>query len=106
MSTDNTAKTSPAAVSRALRAAGFAPLPSGTPRHREGVRVEVGAKLLGTVRITVDTGLEGRDTRLAYAMSEALVIAGYEVDQEPLKDGSTYLLTRLIVAKRNDRNAS
>lgn len=89
--------TNAAAVSRAIRSAGFRPLPSGTPRHREGVRVE--KSVLGSVNVTVDTGSSSRNDRLRYQIADALVLAGYEVDSRTVKLDQIYSIASLSVTR-------
>jgi hypothetical protein len=68
-----------AGVSRALRAQGIRPLPSGTPRGREGVRVGKGG-LDGTALVSVVIwDSPGHEARLAAAVDEALAATGYTV---------------------------
>lgn len=65
-----------AAVSRTLRAAGMRPLPSGTARGREGIRVSRGTH--GTsVAVILDAPSER--ARLTADVVKALTDAGYEV---------------------------
>lgn len=66
-----------AAVSRALRAGGIRPLPSGTPRDREGVRVS--SSILESASVTVSIDAPGARARLAAAVEEALTAASYHV---------------------------
>jgi hypothetical protein len=67
-----------AAVSRLLRKAGLNPLSSGTPFHREGVRV-TGSDYY--TRIVVDIDSAGRAGRMADAIAEALTAAGRTFDR-------------------------
>jgi hypothetical protein len=63
-----------AAVSRVLRAGGLRPLGSGTPAHREGVRVSG-----QFVRISVDS--PSRERALGDDVVAILVAAGYDVER-------------------------
>lgn len=71
-----------AAVSRKLRAAGIRPLPSGTSRMREGVRVTTDA-LDNTANVSVDIDLPRKAARIANQIEEVLVAAGYTVSRNP-----------------------
>jgi hypothetical protein len=61
--------TSAPAVSARLHKAGFAIVAS---HHREGIRVSRGA-LRGSVRVTVDLDMPGKETRLADLVTEELI---------------------------------
>lgn len=74
-----------AAVSRALRAGGLMPLPSGTARGREGIRVTAG--VLSTTSVIVSIDAPGARARLADSVSEVLVAAGYAVEETGREEG-------------------
>lgn len=67
-----------AAVSRALRAGGLLPLPSGTARDREGIRVS--ASVVGTTSVMVSIDAPGARARLSNEVEEILDAAGYSWD--------------------------
>lgn len=67
-----------AAVSRALRRQGFRPLPSGTSRNREGIRV---SQSPGHVAVTADIDRTGNATELVDEMFQALASSGYHVER-------------------------
>jgi hypothetical protein len=69
---------SASSVSRDLAALGVRPLPSGTSRMREGVRV---TGSLGTVRVSVDLDSENMARRRADDIEEALRGKGYTVER-------------------------
>lgn len=66
------------AVSRALRRRGFRPLPSGTSRNREGIRV---SQAHGHVTVTADIDRLGNATELVDEMMQALAACGYRVER-------------------------
>lgn len=66
-------KTTAAAVSAALRRAGFNPLGSGTPTTREGIRVRGGRE----VYVVADLDSDRAAARMAQDAREALTEAGY-----------------------------
>jgi hypothetical protein len=74
-----------AAVSRALRAGGLRPLPSGTPRGREGVSVS--ASVFGRSSVIVSIDAPGARARLAESVEEILREAGYVVEQSSVREG-------------------
>lgn len=74
-----------AAVSRTLRTAGMRPLPSGTARTREGMRVT--SSVLGQVNVSVDIDAPGRRRRIAQDAMEVLAAAGYAVGPLAWEDG-------------------
>lgn len=67
---------SSASVSRQLRVAGFRPLPSGTPRTREGIRVS-GKK--GRVIVAASFDSESTGARRAADLAAVLNELGYDV---------------------------
>lgn len=69
--------TSAAAVSGALRRAGFNPLGSGSPRTREGIRV-TGSR--DRVRVVADLDSDNAAKRLAEDAAMALAAHGFNVD--------------------------
>lgn len=70
-----------AGVSRALIAAGLRPLPSGTSRTREGVRVS--AALPGTALVAVDIDAPTKAERTARDIAGVLSEAGYTIAVNP-----------------------
>lgn len=81
------------AVSRRIREDVMRPLPSGTPRGREGVRVS--GHLQGA-SVAVDIDLPGKAARIADAITEALTAAGYTVTPNPMD-------ALLLNVERNDQ---
>lgn len=75
-----------AAVSRALRAGGLRPLPSGTPRSREGVRVS--PSVFETVSVVVSIDAPRQCARVAADVEEVLADAGYTVETQARGDDS------------------
>ena len=65
-------------VSRALRRAGFRPLPSGTPRTREGLRVSRAAT---HVVVLVDLDSASAAARATDDVFDTLAAKGYVVDR-------------------------
>lgn len=68
--------TSAAAISGALRRAGFNPLGSGTPRSRQGIRVTGSS---GRVRVVADLDSDRDAQAMATDARQALADAGYTV---------------------------
>lgn len=68
-----------AAVSRILASAGERPLPSGTTRRREGIRVS--ASVSGISRVFVDHDNEREAARRSEALEEILKQAGYVIQR-------------------------
>ncbi len=78
-----------AAVSRTLHAAGIRPLPSGTPRTREGLRVK--ASNFGRTQVQFDYDQQHYTTAdLVTAVLDALLSAGYTVEQAPVTEDTPY----------------
>jgi hypothetical protein len=67
------------AVSRALKEAGIRPLPSGTPRTREGLRVRRTIHPLYVAYVVADYDLDREALDVAIAARQALIGAGYRV---------------------------
>lgn len=83
---------SPSTVSRKLRQAGMRPLPSGTPRDREGVRVSgssrrTGLPSLDAVSVVVSIDGPAHRARIAVDVVEVLTGAGYIVEETARQDG-------------------
>lgn len=68
--------TNASSVSRTLREGGLRPLPSGTPAHREGLRVKRG---LGYVVVAVSVDSAREQAALADDAHDILVRAGLDV---------------------------
>lgn len=64
-----------ASISGRLKRAGFHPLPSGTSRNREGIRVSRAA-LPGAVRVTVDLDSDSAAETLAAELEQTLTDSG------------------------------
>lgn len=79
-----------AAVSRALKRQGFSPLPSGTVRRREGIRVSQSPR---HVAVTVDLDNASRATELADDLFQALVASKYHVER--MATNRLWVLARL-----------
>lgn len=75
---DSTTKTYPATVSAFLRRAGLNPLPSGTPRTREGIRV---SRALNGCTVIVDLDAPTAQHRLADEVEEVLTSHGYSFNR-------------------------
>lgn len=88
-----TTKTSAAAVSAALRRAGFNPLGSGTSRMREGLRVSTSV-WPGSVRVSADLDSENAAERMAAEAQTALAEAGYQV--KPADSRSSFYVSRSV----------
>lgn len=81
MTTTRSANAQAAVVSSTLRRAGIRPLPSGTPRGREGVRVSrgVGGATIAHVSVLIDSTRERKS--LTDDVAAALTAAGYNVER-------------------------
>lgn len=88
----------PAAVSRALRAAGFRTISPESAAHLPGVRVTRGA-VQGTVVVEIATGMKSRDSRAFDQMRDHLTGAGYTVGGSSVWDGEVYMYSYLTVSK-------
>lgn len=95
MHTTQTANSFAAAVSRTLREAGMRPLPSGTPRSREGIRVSR-TSLPATAYVSVDVDLPRKAARMAADVAEVLTEAGYAVEacERAEGDAPAFYVTR------------
>lgn len=71
-----------AAVSRTIRSTVMTPLPSGTARGREGVRVTAGWHM-ATCTVSVDLSAPSYAARVRDAIEAALTGAGYTVSRNP-----------------------
>jgi hypothetical protein len=75
-------------VSRHLAKVGLRPLPSGTSRMREGLRV---SKSWQKVRVTADLNSSREAADLAIAAREALIAAGFVIETLPDTPGAFYV---------------
>lgn len=75
---------SAASVSAALRRGGLRPLPSGTSRMREGLRV---SRSWQSVRVTADLNSNRDAIEMAKWAAEILTAAGYVLDAEQDQTG-------------------
>jgi hypothetical protein len=80
-----------AAVSRKLQAAGITTLPSGTPRHRPGVRVEATGTWLGLATVTVSDPTPSARRILRETITSALTAAGYTVEPNRYDEDILYV---------------
>lgn len=64
-----------ASISGRLKRAGFHPLPSGTSRNREGIRVSRAA-LPGAVTVRVDLDSDSAAEKLAAELEQSLTASG------------------------------
>lgn len=87
-----------AAVSRKLREGGIRPLPSGTPITREGVRVSR-SPVADTARVAIDLDAPSASRRMADAVEEILVGAGYAVDRRETTDTDGAVYRSFYVSK-------
>jgi hypothetical protein len=83
-----------ASVSRTLAQAGLRPLPPGTSRDREGIRVR--ASHASTVRVAVDLDGDRERDLLAMDVAAALRSAGFQVEESVCP--GTFLVTHARIA--------
>lgn len=87
-----------AAVSRLLRTEVTRPLPSGTPRTREGVRVT--GSVLGRVSVSFDYDDDHPSYhRVVDAARDALTAAGYTIEESPATPADGLHYPRFYVTK-------